>query len=126
MIGHRLWWSFVINGEPVLTSLAHPLVWVPGRPVYGNVDEVISSYHQILGGVYSYLTSAGLAHELLYWPRVAPGRALVAGTIKMWGEVVEHREGYRAEYAKVHSLRAVVYGEADLEALRRRYNVPGR
>ncbi len=50
---------------------------------------------------------------------------LVAGTIKMWGDVVEHEKGYRAEYAKINSLDAI-HGPGDLEELRRVYGVASR
>lgn len=140
IIGHRLWWIVQQDGVLWLRSLAHPLLWVPGEPVHGDVRTVVarsvvvvrnrdgsSSWgrKELLGGVYSYTTSAGFSREILYWSQFADiGTGLVCGTVKLWGEVVEHKEGYRAEFAKVHSLRAVVWGAAnlaDLEALRRRY-----
>lgn len=135
IIGHRLWWVVQQDGTDWLRSLAHPLLWVPGEPVRGNPQEIVARaisrvagsnfaiVREIWGGVYSYPTSGELSREIAYWSRWGSdiGSALVCGTVKLWGEVVEHREGYRAEYAKVHSLRAVVWGEVDLAALRRRY-----
>ena len=32
------------------------------------------------------------------------GADVIFGTIKMWGEIVEHELGYRAEFAKIISL----------------------
>lgn len=46
------------------------------------------------------------------------------GTVQLWGEVIEHEEGYRAEYAKVTSVDSVFIIDkfADMEeTLRRRY-----
>lgn len=135
IIGHRLWWVVQQDEVDWLRSMAHPLLWVPGETIQGNTREIVSravmieTRHngtfirskEIWGGVYAYVTSAGINKELLYWSQHRIGSALVCGTVKLWGDVVEHNEGYRGEFAKVHSLRAVVWGEADLEALQRRY-----
>lgn len=127
IIGHRLWWIVPRDNELWLRSLAHDRFWAPGEIIYGNIHDVVSTSfviaggRKIWGGVYSHASSAGLSKEIDYWG--SRGSPLVCGTIKMWGEVVECKTGYRAEYAKVASLRAIVRGEADLDALRRRYHV---
>lgn len=46
--------------------------------------------------------------------------AFVSGTVRLWGDVVEHEFGYRAEFAKLHSLDKI-YGDGDLAALRAKY-----
>lgn len=56
--------------------------------------------------------------------------AMATGTVFLWGDVVEHVRGYRAEYARVRSLDWL-YPDADmmgretivLDDLRRTYNV---
>lgn len=47
---------------------------------------------------------------------------LVYGTVELWGEVVEHELGWRAEYAKLKSLDRFV-GEFDFQKLKERYGV---
>jgi hypothetical protein len=43
------------------------------------------------------------------------------GKVKIWGEIVEHQEGYRSEFGKIASLD---YGDpAFLEKFRRIYRV---
>jgi hypothetical protein len=37
-------------------------------------------------------------------------RAVVFGFVRIWGKVIEHQRGYRAEYATVHSLDTISYG----------------
>lgn len=127
IIGHRLWWVVPFldrNRELWLRSLAHEQFWAPGEVISGDTHTIVkhTPAGPIWGGVYSYKTSNHLAKESAFWVlySVFP---LVCGTIKMWGDVVEHKEGYRAEYAKVASLRAVLCGAVDLAALRRRYRV---
>jgi len=55
--------------------------------------------------------------------------AVVYGQVKLWGTVYEHQFGYRAEYAKVHtlieyrSLRRYHRGSTVLKSLREAYRV---
>lgn len=44
------------------------------------------------------------------------------GTIKMWGTVIEHEKGYRAEYAKLNSLDDH-YGGIDFQQMKAYYGV---
>lgn len=45
------------------------------------------------------------------------------GAVKMWGEVVEHERGYRAQFAKLVSLTFVVGDLVNEYALRKKYGV---
>jgi hypothetical protein len=45
---------------------------------------------------------------------------MAIGAVKLWGEVVEHERGYRAEHAKIVSIDAVC-GVVDIERLRAKY-----
>lgn len=130
LIGHRLWWVVKVNNSPTgyrLRSLAHDRIWRPGETVEGNTNAIVAmngSLRPIWGGVYSYPTPAHLTKEIRFWADLvyAYSAALVCGTIKMWGDVVEHEAGYRAQYAKVLSLDAIVWGDpVGLEALRQFY-----
>lgn len=98
--------------------------------MYGDVDSFTPA--GIKAGVYAYSTSGRVTKELAYWITgfgsiFRLGRTLVCGRVKMWGEVIEHEEGYRAEYAKVIALDAIVWEAADhpapvdLDELRIRY-----
>lgn len=59
---------------------------------------------------------------MMGWCPHAETSSFVVGTVKMWGEVVEHQFGYRAQFAKLNSLDTL-YGEASLSRLRDRYGV---
>ena len=59
-------------------------------------------------------------------------RAVVFGHVSMWGTVIEHERGYRAERARVYSLDKITWGPEfttlrddgpDLEILRLMYGV---
>jgi hypothetical protein len=90
------------------------------------------------GGVYSYFTAERVQKELgsidaiqMRFPYACIlGDHMVAcvihgiawGTIKCWGEVVEHEHGWRAQYAKLTSIDGAI-GCVDLPCLRSKYNV---
>lgn len=143
LIGHRLWW--VIDGN--LCSLAHKRLWAPGETVHGDTGRFV--YHDywffmpIWGGTYSFFSPDQMVGEIAAlieniqrverlrneiiipsweWSPYRETQTFVAGTIKMWGDVIEHERGYRAEFAKLNSLD-VLYGPGDLDTLRARYGV---
>jgi hypothetical protein len=144
LIGHRLWW--LVDGQ--LCSLAHRRLWQPGETIHGGIREIVDrniwGTWQVWGGTYSFFDAAGYADEVEHmltnvkqfarmkaegamwmgtnWIAYQETATFVAGTIRMWGEVIEHERGYRAEFAKLNSID-VIYGDGDLEALRTRYGV---
>ena len=98
-------------------------------------------FNPIWGGTYAFASAEQLApeierlrdyteksrripkssfHWMIGWQPVFETDVLVSGTIKMWGDVIEHERGYRAEFAKVNSID-VIFGDCDIEILRRRY-----
>lgn len=141
IIGHRLWW--VIGDD--LCSLAHSRIWKPGETIVGDTNGIVRSdpfyFEVIWGGTYAFATRGQLGGDIeamtdalasaaqrrrsgsLYlWAGhplyVAEGFAI--GTVKMWGDVVEHETGYRAEFAKLNSIDEIHHG-GDLDALRAKY-----
>jgi hypothetical protein len=144
LIGHRLWW--VIGGQ--LCSLAHRMFWLPGETINGDTNQIVDqdwffSRWTIWGGTYAFSAIKDLDEEIanltemkrrweflglgrgyatLDWMPLTETETFVAGTIKLWGDVVEHERGYRAEFAKINSLDAI-YGPGDLAELRTKYGV---
>lgn len=45
----------------------------------------------------------------------ARGPVMVRGTVSLWGEVVEHEKGWRAEYASIRSLDEVLFADSPEE-----------
>lgn len=118
IIGHRLWWVLPDG----LCSLTHRFRWEPGATVEGDLEKVVWSrafQPPIYGGVYAYanhsveliIESEELYHALtrrVVFTEKSPGVSaigLVRGTVKLWGEVVEHETGWRAQFAKLASIR---------------------
>lgn len=135
IIGHRLWWLTDERNAP-LSSLAHIHQWVPGATEAGDVHEPVPNWWEyrrpLFGGVYAYSDQASIGADLcLMGPiggiffigyQAIHARGVVVGTVKMWGEVIEHEHGYRAQFAKVNSLDRIV-GSGDLDELRSLYGV---
>lgn len=146
IIGHRLWWVIKEKGMDWICSIAHRRLWKPGETIYGNLTQVVSGiFTPIYGGVYSFGSKGAMIAEIaatenmvrlrnkndddyvgwafnpfMVWDGLDETRTFVSGKIKMWGDVVEHETGYRAEYAKLISIDKA-YGECDLEKLRAKY-----
>ena len=120
-----------------LCSIARYFKWQPGATIEGKLDESVGRrflFKTLFGGVYSYNAYAHLAHYLdgiepNTFPRISwVGRyvteviGIAIGTIKCWGEVIEHEKGWRAQYAKLQSIDYVI-GAVDINILRERYKV---
>lgn len=143
LTGCRLWW---VTDALKLCSLAHYFIWQPGATIEGKVDEEIDSSlfrfgNPIMGGVYCFSAELHQAYEIaqcrginfpakltldiraMFNPDYTTSvRGFAWGTIKLWGEVVEHERGYRAQFAKLTSLDGG-HGAFSLSDLRRKYNV---
>jgi hypothetical protein len=87
-------------------------VWHPEQLASGDVR-----FH----GVYSFKQVISSLEQYGYPAR--NGRFLF-GSVKIWGEIVEHEEGYRSEFARIASLD---YGDPELlEKFRAIYRIGGR
>lgn len=124
--GHRLWWLIWDGGLPCLSSLVTRKLWQPGLAMIGDIEQVIHPTFNLFGGVYAYradnyelerecenlsdtcvecdLRGATGRYRTTAWDVLAETTTFVRGTVKMWGEVVEHHHGYRAQFAKVNSI----------------------
>ena len=74
-------------------------VWHPEQPASGDVRfHGIYSFKQVIRtrDQYGYPTSDG---------------PFLFGSVKIWGEIVEHEDGYRSQFARIASLD---YGDPEL------------
>jgi hypothetical protein len=112
---YRVW---KLNKNNLLSSLFRDRTpWYPNTPMTGHVGKDSDA-----SGIYSFRDKN---HALNLLSEHAPGAYL--GSVSLWGEVVEHENGYRSEYASITSLD--IAGDAaaakKLDSLRARYNVAG-
>jgi hypothetical protein len=112
IIAYRAW--SVLNGK--LRSMAAEFDWEPnGIPLWHQ--WMVSSKTKMDQPTVPYQSPNGVGEEMAgfhafksmrdvefeYAPCDADD-AVVYGQVKLWGTVFEHQFGYRAEYAKIHTL----------------------
>ena len=90
VIGWRAW---RINSHDELVSATADTIWHASEPMSGNPA---SGY-----GIHAYKGPVGPALDG-YAARTRS--EWVVGEVALWGDIIEHEEGYRAEFARVHSL----------------------
>lgn len=105
IIGHRIW---RVTTSGLLQSYVQETIWPPNEPLHasGKVED-----HGILG-IWAFKThqrASQNGHEAAT-SQYLSGGALAIGSVYLWGDVVEHTDGYRAEWAKVRSIDYVLGG----------------
>ena len=92
------WWK----GDDRLHSvLMQHYVWAPDEPASGDVRT---------HGIYSFRNV--VRSEADYSYSLSDNGLLLFGKVKIWGEIVEHENGYRSQFGKV--LSSLDYGAAEL------------
>ena len=103
-----------LRDDGFLCSCVQPnCVWFPGEPMEGDPFD-----SRARAGVYAFKSVLDL-HE--YGKR---GPKSITGMVDMWGEIVEHEHGYRAQYAAVSWIDDSPYYDA--KALRKKYGIRER
>lgn len=121
IIGERFWWI----KHQGLTSITLDYVWGLGCTVEGDTNKIVyqdysyitGEYKILYGGIYSFHTAYKeiVSVEVNFMDYIYKCRkdfvhnshfllGLARGRIKMWGDVVEHEKGYRAQFAKLISI----------------------
>lgn len=119
IIAYRCW--PIKNG--FLWSTAADRAWAPGEPMKAGENHLRDGL-----GVYAFKDMSHCIGEFATF--YANGTAF--GTVLLWGEIVEHQIGYRAEYAAIRSIEFVrnarsnkLYPEM-ADELRKLYKVEGK
>lgn len=112
IIGHRVWCC--LDGG-WLGSVAVDVIWPPDEPMTLGAAPQLPQGLENGGGVHAFKTRAEAIRN--YKHRKEPQ---AYGTIALWGEVIEHERGYRAEFGKILSVDHVagVYRWKELKLLR--------
>lgn len=106
----RCWWH---RDGRLFSVYMYDCEWLPNTPMVGDVFIG----HGVHGfkdrtDLFMYTTLALFSKNVF-----SKYNELVTGTVSMWGEMVEHERGYRAQYAKIISL------DTKDEYLRRKFGV---
>ncbi len=116
IVGLRLW--HFGQGEPELRSLGSCPPWPAGRaqiavcyhlpsPMnqreYREFRPHAAPRHRCGCGIYALKSTEAVAElrrgQTHRWSHASALRTLVSGEVSLWGRVIEHEHGYRAEYA---------------------------
>jgi hypothetical protein len=113
LIGHRAW---TVKGRNLLCSISADTAWFPGQPMHDKVGHGQKISDHGTAGIWAFKDPYMLANEF-YTHVTTKG---VFGTVWLWGTVIEHEHGYRAQYAAIRSLDHAA-PHVDLEILRAAY-----
>ncbi len=94
LIGYRIW---KVNRNN-LQSLFRNYIWDSEQPTEAFVSDDVS-------GVYAFKARGEALSE--FYLSKTKGCYLVFGSVYLWGEVVEHQLGYRAQFAEIRSLEKI-------------------
>ncbi len=95
-VGEIIAWRAWRIKDGVLISLVMNTPWLPNETVEGSLKGF--GEHGVRRGIYSFKKASDA------WNGVDETVPCVMGQVALWGEIVEHEDGYRAENARVHSL----------------------
>lgn len=130
-----------VVGDRLTSIFRNEHEWLPGVPMQGDVrgEYGVHAFKEVgLVEDYARMTTLndmwrdmsayfiGLDGKVKPKPRPARNRVFAFGRIALWGEVIEHERGYRAEFGKIIGIDAINgSNEAAtlLATLRTRYGV---
>jgi len=97
IIAYRCW---PIHNSGFLWSTAADRAWAPGEPMKAGENHLRDGL-----GVYAFKNMSHCIQEFGNERFYSNGVAY--GSVVLWGEIVEHQLGYRAEYAAIRSIEFV-------------------
>jgi hypothetical protein len=89
IVGFRAWkLETSREGVPILYSVVQDFCWLPFEPARGTVED---SEIGAGGGIYAFKSAQDTFTYL--------DTDSICGSVNLWGTVIEHESGYRAEFA---------------------------
>jgi hypothetical protein len=118
----RAWRIWRVSDDSVLESPIYGDRWMPGQAFTADCPNHLQPAVACGCGVYA-VTTRERALEWAEWARASLPYRVVLGTVQLWGRVLPHLAGYRAERAYPYALE-LLEDEPELEhSLRTRYLV---
>ncbi len=114
LIGWRIW---RVRGR-YLQSYSQPNIWVPGEPMTGTPGD------RDTVGVWSFKKRSDAINKMLESTKSFPSSYWAYGSVRLWGEVIGHKDGYRAENARILTIDDATTNLSNLIKLQRQYGVP--
>lgn len=103
LVGWRLW---RITALGYLQAITADSIYMPGVAMVAHKE--IGDHQGSGSGVHVFKDMDGAAKEMQIHAEGARTLSLALGTVQLWGDVVEHERGYRAERAMIRSIDGVV------------------
>jgi len=97
IIGYRAW---CVKGGDTLVSMFVEYEWLPG------IQKISERLKPVSGNGFHAFKDMDRCYCEYY------GRGIVYGKVALWGEVIEHERGYRAECARIIRLSEITETEA--------------
>lgn len=131
VIAHRAWWA--LNNRLFSVHMTD-FEWDPKIPMEGEPKSrnglgvhAFKTREEALAYRESIINWYGEGNIKNYVPSIVSlGATLVTGTVALWGEIIEHERGYRAEFARPVSIDVTpkqLYTNYRFELLIDRYGV---
>lgn len=111
IVAYRIW---EVMGEDLL-SVSMRTLWVPSETMAGDIDAG--------NGIYCF-KDVKSAEDLCHDFSIISFNSHVSGSIEIWGDIIEHEHGYRAQFAAIKSLDGFCssgFGAVSLDRLREKY-----
>jgi len=100
IIAYRAWIVRLINGQVLYEAMHTDALWLNGEMSACQLGgQSVSDYG--LAGVHAWKT---LEQARAYIGTPNLYTTVVVGEVELWGEVVEHDLGYRAEFGKIRRI----------------------
>jgi hypothetical protein len=112
IIAPRVW---TLYGDLLHGAFFMGHAWLPHIPAQGDPRVEGAGIHAFksLDEAFEYADKAS------DW--IFPSGSIVVGHVALWGDVIEHEHGYRAEYGSVYNIVNVVRDNLELDVLCCRY-----
>lgn len=86
VLAYRAW---MLLGPYIASGMGE--IWMPGQPIHGAGCDLTGS-----AGVHAFKRYEHAAEYFAHYPG---SPHYIVGVVRLWGVVVEHRDGYRGEFA---------------------------
>ena len=97
IIGYRAW---IVRSELLMSVFWDGYVWQPKGIEHSAVVDPLWG-----AGLHAFKTIKKATSDYGFYG--CPGDPLVIGEVALWGKVIEHERGYRAEYAAIRRLISI-------------------
>lgn len=90
-----------------LRSIYSDVLWMPGEPMKGDINTEHKRFPHYRG-VFAFKEPEGALEAAMRAGEGSPWRLRAVGRVMLYGEVMEHEDGFRGSYAQVESIDMIL------------------